>query len=407
MKLLIVSQHFFPEQFRISDLALGLKARGHSLTVLTGLPNYPKGKIYPGYRRFLPYKENWQGITIIRVPMIPRGKGSHFRLTLNYLSYAIMSSLLAPFLCRDKYDSIFIFQTSPITQALAGIVLKKLKSTPVFLWVQDLWPESLSATGKVRSPLILKWVGRFTRFIYRNCDKILIQSRAFEKNILEHGIDENKIIYYPNSCEEFYKPLSPIPSDKMLSLPEGFRVMFAGNIGAAQAIPTILDAAEKLKHQPEIKWIFVGDGSERQNLEDEIKKRDLQDHIIWVGSHPAEEMPYFFSQADIMLVTLTKQPIFALTIPSKVQSYMACAKPIVAAIDGETARVISEANAGKTVPAGDSAQLAEAVLTIYQMPLHERNQLGWNAYHYFEKHFEKHRSIEQLETCFAALTETQ
>lgn len=398
MNVLIVSQYFWPENFRINDLVQGLCQRGHQVTVLTGLPNYPEGRILPGYGLFGKRREEYCGATVVRVPMLPRGKGGGLRLALNYLSFAFFASMLGPFRCRGKYDVIFVYEPSPITVGLPALRLKKFKKAPIVFWVQDLWPESLSATGAVRSPWILRRVERLVRFIYRGCDRVLVQSESFVPSIEKLGVSRDRMAYFPNSAEELYQPVAlPEDAPERAGLPQGFRVMFAGNIGAAQDFGTILGAAERLKSCPDIQWLILGDGRMLPWVRDEIEKRGLGASVHLLGRHPVEAMPRYFSLADAMLVTLKKEPIFALTIPSKVQSYLACGRPIIAALDGEGARVIREAGAGVAAPAEDDAGLAEAVLRMYRMEKDEREQLGANGLRYFRDNFERTMLLDRLE----------
>ena len=397
MNLLIISQHFWPEQFRINDIAKRLHERCHNVTVLTGLPNYPAGKIHKGYRKLWPFVVNWHGIKVIRVPIIPRGKASNLQLVLNYLSFMISSTFCSSFKCRENYDAILVFQTSPITQALAAVFLKKTRKIPIYLWVQDLWPQSLLATKKTTNTFIIKLVGKFVKFIYRNSDQILIQSKAFFQHINQDVLAE-KIKFYPNTCEEFYLPLSLLPKFKeKYKIPKGFIILFSGNIGSAQSLKTIINAVEKLRDVGNIKWLFVGDGSERQNLIREINRRALNDIVYYMGSKPVDEMPYIISLADLCLVTLNKSPIFSLTVPSKIQSYMACAKPIIAAIDGEAAKIINSSGAGIAVPAENDTKLATAVLKLQSMSVAERTKIGQQGRELFLRDYENSFLISKLE----------
>jgi len=397
MHVLIVTQYFWPEDFRINDLALGLKERGHRVTVLTGKPNYPGGKYFPGYGFFSRVHEDYHGVTVKRVPLISRGTSKGLRLVLNYFSFAFLASLLAPWLCREKYDAILVYQLSPVTVALPALLLRRLKHTPVMLWVQDLWPESLSATGAIHSPRILERVDRLVRYIYERCDRILIQSRSFADSIQSKGVPADKLFYFPNSAESIYRPITlPPDAPEHAKLPDGFRVMFAGNIGAAQDFETILAAAEKLKAYPDIHWVILGDGRMRSWVDDQVKDRGLSGQVHLLGRFPLETMPRFFALADILLVTLRKEPIFAYTIPGKVQSYLACARPVVAALDGEGERVIKEAEAGIAVPSGDVDALASAVLRMYRLTPEARQAMGWHGRAYFERHFDRERLLDQL-----------
>ena len=398
MKILIVTQYFWPESFRINDLAAGLVERGHRVTVLTGIPNYPGGKAFDGYGYSGPMREVYCGVQVMRVPMMPRGNGSGFRLALNYLSFALLATLLAPLRCKGGYDCILVYEPSPITVGIPAVLMRWLKRAPLLFWVQDLWPESLSATGAIKSGWILRSVETLVRFLYRHSDRILIQSRAFAAPIVALGGDPGRIRYFPNSAESFYRPEVRIPNaapDE--DLPAGFRVMFAGNIGAAQDFETILAAATLLKEQTSIHWLVLGDGRLRTWVAAEIEARGLQATVHLLGRHPPQAMPAFFAQADVMLMTLKKEPIFAFTLPAKVQSYLACAKPIIAALDGEGARVVNESGAGVAVPAEDPAALANAVLGLAGIGTAELQAMGVKGRHYFEQHFEREMLLSKLE----------
>lgn len=398
IKIVIVTQYFWPEYFPINDLALGLLERGHQVTVFTGIPNYPDGRFFSGYGFFENTRQDYHGVRVIRAPLLPRGKGGRLRLAINYFSFALSGSILAPFLCRGTYDVIFVYEPSPITVGLPALVLKRLKSAPVFFWMQDLWPASLSATGAVNSKRILKMVEGLVRFIYRGCDRILVQSRAFSAQVENLGVSSERILYYPNSAEELYQPIKlDAAAPERSVMPAGFRIMFAGNIGAAQDFATILGAAEKLRNYSDIHWVILGGGRMRPWVENEVRQRGLTETVHLLGRHPAEAMPRYFSLADVLLVTLRREPIFSLTIPSKVQSYLACAKPVIAGLEGEGARVIEEAGAGIACPAEDPGALSAAALAMYSMSETERETMGLRGRDYFEKHFERTMLLERLE----------
>lgn len=406
MKILIVTQYFWPESFRINDLAVGLKGKGHQVTVLTGIPNYPDGHFFQGYGFFKNVCQDYHGVKVMRSPLVPRGKGGSFRLALNYLSFAFFASLLAPFFCRGKFDLIFIYEPSPITVCLPALLLKKLKSAPVIFWMQDLWPESLSATGAIRSEKILKMVDMIVRFIYKRCDRILVQSRAFFEPIKDRGGDSDRISYYPNSAEKLYQPVMlEKDAPERTVMPEGFCVTFAGNIGAAQDFGTILNAAELLKNHRDINWVIIGDGRMFTWVKSQVIERNLTQTVHLLGRYPVETMPRFFSLADVLLVTLRKEPIFELTIPSKIQSYLACAKPIVAALDGEGSRIIEEAGAGLICPSENPKALADTVLELYNMPQAKLQTMGKHGRTYFNAHFENNMLLDRLELWMEELVE--
>ncbi|HNZ11069.1 MAG TPA: glycosyltransferase family 4 protein [Smithellaceae bacterium] len=398
MRILLITQYFWPEEFRINELASRLAERGHQITVLTGLPNYPSGKFFAGYGFGRRTSEKYKGVDVVRVPLAPRGKGGGMRLSLNYASFAVMASLLGPIRCRCTCDAIFVYEPSPITVGIPAIVMKAWISAPVMFWVQDLWPESLSATGMVRSAFILNAVKKLVKFIYAHCDCILVQSKSFIDAIASTGVDRSKIKYFPNSAEGIFDTVTDCGASLDPSyFPDGFRVMFAGNIGAAQDFETILKAAELLKEHQSIHWIIVGDGRKFPWVSEQVQIRSLCKTVHLLGRHPLESMPAFYSRADVMLVTLKKDPIFALTIPGKVQSYLACSRPIIAALDGEGARVVEEAGAGWTGPAEDYAVLAKNVLKAYHTSADDRGQMALRGRHYFEKNFESSTLLDRLE----------
>jgi colanic acid biosynthesis glycosyl transferase WcaI len=398
MRLLIVSQYFWPENFRINDLVIGLKQRGHEVTVLTGMPNYPEGNFYPGYGFFFPCGEDFEGIPVLRVPLVPRGRGKGLMLAMNFLSFAVFASLLAPWRCRGDFDVIFVYEPSPITVALPALLLKKIRKIPVVLWVQDLWPESLSATGAVHSPLILHWVGKLVRFIYRRCDRVLVQSEGFIVPVLAMGAAPGSVLYFPNNAEALYKPVTlSDDAPERAGMPSGFRVMFAGNIGEAQDFGTILSAAEKVKNYPDIHWLILGDGRMSAWVRTQITRRGLGATVHLLGKHPVESMPRYFSLADALLVTLKNEPVFSLTIPGKVQSYLACGKPIIAALDGEGARIVRESGAGLTATAENPDALAKAVLEMYGMSVSARQVMGERGLDYFRRHFERDMLLSRLD----------
>jgi len=395
MKILIVSQYFRPESFRINDLALTLKERGHEVSVLTGKPNYPDGDIFEGYRAWGCSAEDWCGIKIYRVPLIARGSKNAIKLALNYLSFIVSGLLFAPWLLRqESYDAILVYAPSPIFQAIPASFLGWLKRCPVALWIQDLWPESAQATGYINNPWILKLLESMVRFVYRHTDLLLVQSRAFQAPVagLAHG---KPIVYYPNSVESaFYSP-PDMPLPNIVGLAGEFPVLFAGNVGVGQAVEVIVAAAEILRDYPEINFVVLGKGSRWDWMREQVEVLGLS-NLHLAGRYPVETMPGLMRQAAALLVTLADQPIFAATIPNKVQAYMAVGKPILACLNGEGARIVREANAGLAVPAEDAVALADGILRLYRMSAEEREKIGQNGRAYFREHFDHDRLVDQL-----------
>ena len=398
MKILIVSQYFWPESFRINDLAIELKKIGHEVSVLTGLPNYPSGKWFSGYGLKSSGENSWEGINVMRVPILPRINAYGWQLALNYISFAVTASVLGPLLCKARYDIIFTYEPSPFTVGVPAIVMRFFKKAPMIFWVQDLWPESLEATGAVKSRFILNIVGKMVKWIYQRCDSVLLQSEAFVKPAISAGAKPELITYFPNWAEDIYQPLGKPEAAKINKLiPEGFIIMFAGNLGEAQALETIIKTANKLRNIKKLYWMIIGDGRKMQWMQNEVSKLQLDEQIHFLGRHPMEEMPGFFACADVMLVTLKNKPVFSLTIPSKVQTYMACAKPILASINGEGARIINDSGSGIAVEAENSEALSRAVIQMYEKTGIERKKMGDASYAYYKDNYEKKYLIKKLE----------
>lgn len=397
MKVLLWSQYFWPENFRINELAAALQVGGMQVTVLTGKPNYPQGVIFPGYSSIGIGHERYAGAQVVRVPLVPRGSGSPLRLALNYLSFIVSGYVLAPFALRgQECDVVFVYAPSPLLQALPAIFLAWLKRVPLVLWVQDLWPESLSATGFVRNRWALTVVEAVVRHIYRHADSILIQSEAFREPVARLAGDPRKIRYYPNTAEAVVDGSARIGDSGLVSeMRRGFSVVFAGNIGAAQSMETILAAAERLGPHSDIRFFVVGSGSREAWLRQEIVCRRLG-NVLLPGRLPPADMPAVFAAASALLVTLGDAPALALTIPSKLQAYLAAGRPVIASLNGEGARIIREAQAGFACPAEDGEGLAATVLRLYGLTPEERSRLGENGRRYFSEHFEPKRRVREL-----------
>lgn len=396
MKILIVTQYYFPESFKSNDLSFELQKRGHEVTVLTGLPNYPEGKMYDGYGVFKNRKQEINGVKVIRSLLLLRGKGGGIRLFLNYFSFAFFASIKAFFLnFGNKYDAVIVHEPSPITQFYPALLLKKLQNAPVYFWVMDLWPESLEIAGGVKNKFILNFFKKMVITFYKNSEKILITSKGFKNSIVEKGDFENKLEYFPNWAEDSISEGDqnfPVPD-----LPVGFKVMFAGNVGEAQDMESIMNSALVLKDHSEIKFIIVGDGRKMPFVQDFIEKNNLQKTVFTVGRFPVEAMASFFAKADVMLVSLKDDKIFNLTVPAKVQAYMSASKPIVAMLNGEGAEIIEEAKCGLAAPAGDSNKLAETILKMASLPKEELLQMGENSRNFFQANYQLSTCIDNLE----------
>lgn len=394
MRVLIFSQYFWPENFYINDVAKKLSEKHVHVEVLTGKPNYPKGVIFEGYKTFGFLREFHDDILIHRIPSIARGSGK-LSLAINYLSFVISGLLLSPWVLRKKkYDVIFVYAPSPILQAIPAIFLSWIKKTPVVLWVQDLWPETLSATRYIKSKAALKIVEHVVKFIYRHSSLILVQSQAFIKPVTDLASDI-PVKYLPNSIGDIFLYAKTSSTSEGFGINERFSVMFAGNIGSAQAVQVILEAADLLKRNKDIHFFVFGDGSRRKWMLSEAKRRGL-DNIYLPGSLSIEFMPQLMQNASVLLATLSDESIFALTVPSKIQAYMAAGRPIIACLNGEGARLVLESRSGLVVPAEDSRGLADAIVEMYRMTSTERELLGANGRNYYQEKFDHDKVINQL-----------
>ena len=397
MRVLVVSQYFWPETFRVNEIVSELTGRGHEVTVLTGRPNYPEGVVLPEFQANPARFSRYAGAQVFRVPLRPRGKGS-LRLILNYWSFVFWGCVSGSWLLRgQRFDAIFMFETSPITSALPAILLKVLKRAPLSMWVLDLWPDTLEAVGMVKSRRALNAVGALCGFIYRRCDLILGQSTSFAEPIRRWAGPDAAFRYFPAWAEGVFDNLVTEPAPELAPHRDAFKIMFAGNIGDAQDFPAVLAAARALRERKDIHWLIVGDGRAAEEVRARIVEWELQDTVFMMGRHPVERMPAFFAGADALLVSLKAEPIFAMTIPGKVQSYLAAGRPILAMLDGEGARVVQESGAGFTAPAGDAPTLATQAQALAALSANERAAMGRAGRDYCGAHFQRARLIDQLE----------
>lgn len=404
MKVLIWTQYFWPENFVINKLVSDLCEQGIDVTVLTGKPNYPEGRIFPGFRQWGVQHSQYSNAEVIRVPLMPRGRGGALGLSLNYLSFILSGYLVAPTVLREKqFDAVFIFAPSPLLQALPAIRIATTRQVPSVLWVQDIWPEALQSTGFVTNKSFLKAVKAVVKYIYRNSTSILIQSEAFRAPV-ENLVDTPaKIRFFPNSADDVSTDNEHSTAQWATRISNSFSVVFAGNLGKAQSCGTILDAAELLRDHPGITIYLAGAGSQFNSIAAQITLRDLS-NVVMTGRLPAAGMGAIYSAASVLLLTLGKDPSLALTIPSKLQRYMLAGKPIVVAADGEAARLVDEAGAGLSGPAGDSALLAQRILQMHAMSDEDRLRLGSNALRYYKEHFRGEERVTELVSLFGELT---
>lgn len=406
LKILIVSQYFWPENFRINDLVEGLIQRGHEVTVLTGWPNYPEGTIFEDFRSSPENYDEYRGAKVVRVPLVPRGKSS-IMLMLNYLSFFVSATLLGGWRLRGKpFDAVFAYGASPIMSTIPAVVIGRLKRIPVFTWLLDLWPETLKAVGVVHNDWILSLVGKMVSWIYNRTDYLLLQSHAFAANVKQYctsPISAERLVYFPSWAEDSFSSLPNEDSDLIGREPSTFTILFAGNLGESQGFPPIIDAVEALRGKLAIRWVFVGSGRMSEWIELQVATRGL-DNVFMLGRHPLEAMPPLFATADALLVSLQANEAFEKTIPGKVQAYMASGKPILGMIDGEAARVINEAGAGLTCNTGNGQAFANIVATMATMTPEQRSIMGEQGKRYAQENFDKEKILSNLLNLFSKAT---
>lgn len=406
MRLLVVSQYFWPENFRINELVQGLVDKGHEVTVLTGWPNYPEGHIDTAFKKNPSDFSHFQGARIVRVPLIARGQ-NRWSLALNYLSFALTSSTLGLWKLRgQKVDVILAYQPSPVFIGIPGAILRWVKGAPMAFWILDLWPESLKAVGAVKSKWLLSLFGLIVRWVYKRCDLILVQSQRFVENIQKYAPPRARMAYFPAWTDDVFTTQETTePATEIPYRPDLFTVMFAGNIGDAQDFPAILEAVELLRDKPQIRWVIVGDGRMAEWTRLQIQQRQLMNQIELVGRFPLDRMPSFFAHANAMLVSLKDEPIFAMTIPGKVQAYLGAGLPVLAMLNGEGARIVEQAQAGLTSPASDGKSLAANVLKMSLMSRAERARWGQSGQRYAEEQFDRRVLLNKLENWLYELTQ--
>lgn len=386
MKVLVLCQYYYPEPFRLPDICEALAGAGHQVTVVTGTPNYPEGEIYPGYEKAAKRDEILNGVRVHRCPLIPRKSGAVYRF-LNYYSFVFSSEQYLMGL-KEDFDVVFVNQLSPVMMAQAGLRWAKRHGKKCVLYCLDLWPESLLAGGIRQGSPIYKLFFEISRRLYRRADEILITSRGFESYFRERlGVTGPKIQYLPQYAEELFDTLPPAPPKQ-----EGVHFLFAGNVGAAQSVQTIVEAARLLREEKNIHIHIVGGGV---SLEACRALAGALPNLTFHGRQPLEKMPGYYALADVLLITLVKDPVMCRTLPGKVQSYLAAGKPVLGAIDGEAARVIRDAGCGLCGGAEDAEALAENIRRAAEST-EQRRIWGKNARTYYENNFRKEYFMQTL-----------
>jgi len=399
MKILVVCQYYYPEPFRITDICETLVQKGHQVTILTGLPNYPEGKVLDEYRNGKKRNEILNGVKVIRTFEVGRGN-SRLKLFLNYFSFAISASLKA-FFMKDQYDVVFVNQLSPVMMSIPAIVYKKKHNKKLLLLCLDLWPDSLAAGGVRKKTIIYKIFLIISRWVYRSADWILVTSNMFKdyfQNTLGSSI--TNIEHLPQYAEDLFSERVDSIEAETSGCNKGFNFVFAGNIGEMQNVETIVKAANELHTHHNITFHIVGDGSKLEECK-QLAERFSLATINFYGRRPVEQMPYFYDMADAMLVTLKNNQALSYTLPGKIQSYMAAGRPVIGAINGETSYVIKDANCGLCCEAEDHKELAKLILQFCTTD--SKAQMGINAKNYYIKNYSKERFIARLESTLHSL----
>ena len=387
-RLTIISQYFYPEEFRINDLTFEWVKRGYDVTVITGIPNYPKGRFFSGYGWFRKSREVIQGVKVIRLPILPRRKGLIF-LSLNYLSFVVSGFFWALF-TRLQSDVVFINEVSPMTQALPGLWFAKRRKIPSILYVQDLWPENVKATLQSDDSLLTRYLARLTKRIFEKTDTILTTSKSFVDNIVARGISKDKVRYWPQYAEDFYQPL---PKEAHSAT----RIMFTGNIGQAQGLDLLVEVAKEIPEDSDIVFVLVGDGRNKESLLSAILKNNIQHRFEFVDAVPPTEVPKLLATADAGYIGFNQNTIFEMTIPAKLQSYLACGMPVVASASGEVESIVRENNLGFVSAPGDAKGLLQNIITFSMLSKEEKEVMSNNAKIYQEKHFAKQQLLDEMD----------
>jgi len=397
-KILVVCQHFWPEEFKINDICKSWVTMGYEVDVLCSIPNYPLGKFFKGYSITKKRTEIYQGINIYRSLVVPSGKKNPLKILLNYVTFPIFASFKVKELSKNNYDKILIYQLTPIFMAYPAIKMKKLFGTKLYIYILDLWPESLFSVYNFRSKLYRSFFERLSKNVYKKADYILTTSKGIrEKVATKYNFDKNNILYIPNWAEKVYsEPRNNIQLEETYK--DTFNIVFAGNIGPAQSFNTILEAAKICLHKgyKDIKWVIVGDGMTKNWVDNRIKELKLEVIVDMLGRKPMDSMPEYYNIADALLVSLSKSNLFAITVPAKVQTYLAFGKPIIASLDGEGADIIRESKAGIACESENQLELANVVIQMYKLSEEERKLMGQNGRSYYLANFDKDKLLKKL-----------
>lgn len=399
--ILVVSQYFYPEQFRINDICLEWVKRGYKVTVLTGIPNYPQGEYYEGYDLKHRRTEEWHGVKIVRIPLVARGHNS-VGMAMNYLSF-VVSGFIWSKLTKIEADVVFNYEVSPMTQALVGVWYAKKRKIPCYLYVTDLWPDNVEIVTGIHNKQFLGAINCMVNYIYRRCTRIFTSSKSFIKKMIERGVPKEKLTFWPQYAEDFYTPYIA-SKDEAINAKTGipddgiFNIVFAGNIGYAQGLDVLIDTAKVLeKEKVYVRFNIIGDGRYKKEMTESITADKLDQYFNFIDRQPAEEIPKYMAAGDAALICLTSSEVFAMTIPAKTQSCLACGMPILVSADGEIKDIIEKAKCGFASPSRNANALAENIKTMASLNVNELEVLGNNALNYYNKYFNKIKLLDEMD----------
>jgi glycosyltransferase involved in cell wall biosynthesis len=407
VRILLLTQVYPPEpELRNRILAQALAERGHQVTVIAGFPNYPYGHLYPGYQMRPWKREVSKGITVFRLPLFPDHSRSGTRRALCYLSFGLSAATLGPVL-SGPLDVAFITQGA-INIGVTAWAFKLLRRVPFVFEIQDLWPESLAATGMGANALLLGAVERMAGFAYRQAAAISVISPGFKRRLVSKGVPDQKIFVHYNWIDQgTFKPLQPDPSlAAQLGTAGKFTILYAGNMGPAQDLQNAVEAAARVQDLKDVEFLFIGDGVELPTLQRLAQDKKLT-NVRFLPRRPMAEMPAINALADALLVHLSKDPLFAITIPGKTQASLASGRPILGSLEGDAAELVANAGAGIIAPPGDPDSLARAVRELYAMPKDRREAMGASGRAYFERHLSADVLVGQLENLIVHVAQSR
>ncbi len=403
MRVLILTQYYPPEPItKPHELAGGLAERGHEVVVITAFPHYPAGRLYPGTHLRHWKWDNLDGIRILRLPLYPDHSRSPVRRILNYGTFAVTASVLGSALSGPV--DIMYAEHPPLTIGLAAWFLGRVRRIPFLYGVNDLWPESIEATGMVRNQGFLRFIGRLERFVYKRAAAIAVISNGIKQNLVGKGVPPEKVHVIPHWADEsVYRPVPPDPElARQLGMAGRFNVVFAGQLGLAQGLDVVLEAAGEVVDLTDVQFVLVGDGTDAERLRRVAGERRLN-NVRFLGRQPAAQMPHIFAISDVLLVHLRDDPLFRITSPSKTITYMACGRPVLMAVEGDAADVIRTAGAGVTCRSGDAKDLAETVRQLRTMDGAELEKMGRAGREAFLASFSRGVLLDRYEAILSGL----